>query len=41
MEFSKKLMVAMLSATMICGGVIIYGRLHNHDMTALQRFASD
>ena len=41
MEFSKKLLVSMLAATMICGVVIINGSLHNHDMTALQLFASD
>ena len=41
MEFSKKLLLSMLAATMICGVVIIYGSLHNHDMTALQLFASD
>ena len=41
MEFSKKLLVAMLAATMICGVVIIYGSLGGHDMTALQLFASD
>ena len=41
MEFSKKLLVSMLAATMICGVVIIYGSLYGHDMTALQLFASD
>ena len=41
MEFSKKLVVATLAATMICGVVIIYGSLYEHDMTALQLFASD
>lgn len=39
MEFSKKLLITMLTATMICGVVIIYGSLHDHDMTALQQFA--
>ena len=41
MEFSKKLIIAMLAATMICGMTIIYGSLYGHDMTALQLFASD
>ncbi len=39
MEFSKKLLITMLTATMICGVVITYGSLNGYDMTALQQFA--